>query len=79
MSQTFMDAKQVSCDFFNGMCDYQKVLRLTRNGYLPGKKLGKSYLYQARMVEDEGVKRYSIWRCRRTADVRRLFIWEEDL
>lgn len=45
MSQTFMDAKQVSCDFFNGMCDYQKVLRLTRNGYLPGKKLGKSYLY----------------------------------
>ena len=46
MVQEFLSAKQVSSDFFNGKCDYYKVLRLTRNGILPAKKFGKSYLYE---------------------------------
>ena len=63
MSQTFMDAKQVSCDFFNGMCDYQKVLRLTRDGYVPEKKLGKSYLYSREELEKEAETNFSkpVW------------------
>ena len=51
MSQTFMKARQWSCDFFHDMCAYQKVPRLTRNEYLPGKKLGKSYLYIRKELE----------------------------
>ena len=47
----FMTAKQVAIDFFEGECNYQKVLRLTRKGYLPAVKLGKSYLFRRAELE----------------------------
>ena len=42
----FITAKEVSEEFFNGTCNYQKVLRLTSKGVLPAVKLGKSYVYR---------------------------------
>ena len=42
MQQEFLNAKQVAEKFFNGECSYYKVLRLTREGMLPAKKIGKS-------------------------------------
>ncbi len=46
MEQEFLSAKQVADQFFNGECNYLKVLHLTREGILPAKKFGKSYLYK---------------------------------
>ena len=51
MDIVFMTAKQVAKDFFHGECSYQKVLRLTRSGYLPAVKLGKSYLFKRSELE----------------------------
>lgn len=51
MEYDFLTAKQVAIDFFNGECNYQKVLRLTRTGYLPAVKLGKSYLFRRSELE----------------------------
>lgn len=51
MDIVFMTAKQVAKDFFNDECNYQKVLRLTRKGYLPAVKLGKSYLFKRSELE----------------------------
>ena len=42
MEQEFLSSKQVAIDFFNGECNYHKVLRLTREGILPAKKFGKA-------------------------------------
>lgn len=42
----FLTAKEVAESFFHNDLNYQKVLRLTRNGILPAKKFGKSYLYE---------------------------------
>lgn len=47
----FMTAKDVAENFFNGECSYGKVLRLTRIGTLPAKKIGKSYLYRKEDLE----------------------------
>ena len=51
MSQEFLNAKLVAEKFFNGECSYYKVLRLTREGVLPAKKIGKSYLYKKKELE----------------------------
>lgn len=51
MEQEFLSAKQVANQFFNGECNYLKVLRLTREGILPAKKFGKSYLYKRAELE----------------------------
>lgn len=51
MSQEFLNAKLVAEKFFNGECSYYKVLRLTREGILPAKKVGKSYLYKKKELE----------------------------
>lgn len=48
----FLDTKDVADEFFNGVCSYQKVLRLTRAGILPGIKLGKSYVYRKENLEE---------------------------
>ena len=48
----FLDTKDVADEFFNGGCKYQKVLRLTRAGILPGIKLGKSYVYRKENLEE---------------------------
>jgi hypothetical protein len=47
----FMTAREVADDFFAGKWNYQKVLRLARQGKLPGKKVGKSYLFERRSLE----------------------------
>ena len=54
MEQEFLSAKQVADQFFNGECNYLKVLRLTREGILPAKKFGKSYLYKRSELENMG-------------------------
>ena len=51
MSEQFLTARQVSTEIFNGAWNYQKILRLTRNGILPAVKAGKSYLYQRGALE----------------------------
>lgn len=51
MNHTFMTAEEVSNKFFNGKYNYQKVLRMTRNGLLPAIKNGKSYLYCKESLE----------------------------
>ena len=51
MQQEFLNAKQVAEKFFNGECSYYKVLQLTREGILPAKKIGKSYLYKKEELE----------------------------
>lgn len=51
MNQEFLNAKHVADSFFNGECSYYKVLRLTREGMLPAKKVGKSYLYKKEELE----------------------------
>lgn len=52
MEEKFMTAKQVSTDFFNGNCNYQKVLRLTRQGKLPAMRMGNSYLFSKQALEN---------------------------
>lgn len=47
----FLTAKEVSEKFFCGKWNYQKVLRLAREGKLPGKKVGKSYLFEKNNLE----------------------------
>ena len=47
----FLTAKEVAEAFFHNDLNYQKVLRLTRNGILPAKKFGKSYLYEKSELE----------------------------
>ena len=51
MSEVFLNAKDVAAEFFNGECNYQKVLRLTRKGFLPAVKLGKCYLFKRSELE----------------------------
>ena len=64
MDMVFMTAKQVAKDFFKGECNYQKVLRLTRKGYLPAVKLGKSYLFKRSELERWATENFSkpAWR-----------------
>ena len=64
MDVVFMTAKQVAKDFFRGECSYQKVLRLTRKGYLPAVKLGKSYLFKRSELERWATENFSkpAWR-----------------
>ena len=64
MDIVFMTAKQVASDFFNGECNYQKVLRLTRKGQLPAVKLGKSYLFKRSELERWAAENFSkpAWR-----------------
>lgn len=59
MADIFMNAKQVSAEFFNGEINYQKVLRMTRTGKLPGAKFGKSYLYLRNELEKWAEKNFS--------------------
>ena len=49
--EDFLNARQVADKFFNGVCSYYKVLRLTRAGIIPSKKCGKSYLYKLSELE----------------------------
>lgn len=45
-AEEFLTAEQVSRDYFEGKISYKNVLKLTREGGLPGIKPGKHYLYQ---------------------------------
>ena len=64
MDMVFMTAKQVARDFFKDECNYQKVLRLTRKGFLPAVKLGKSYLFKRSELERWAIENFSkpAWR-----------------
>ena len=55
----FLNAKQVAAQYFNNECNYHKVLRLTRRGILPAKKVGKSYLYKRSELEKWAAKNFS--------------------
>ena len=57
--QEFLTARQVARDFFNGEFNYQKVLRLTRNGIIPGKKFGNSYLFKRTELEKWAANNFS--------------------
>lgn len=59
MVKEFLNAKQVAEIFFNNECSYHKVLRLTRNGIIPAKKIGKSYLYKLGELEKWATKNFS--------------------
>lgn len=59
MTKEFLNAKQVAESFFNNECSYYKVLRLTRNGIIPAKKIGKSYLYKLGELEKWATKNFS--------------------
>ena len=59
MSQEFLTAKQVAENFFNNECSYYKVLRLTRNGFIPAKRIGKSYLYKKSELEKWATANFS--------------------
>ena len=51
MQSEFLTAREVAEVFFNGGGSYHKVLRLTRQGVIPGMKLGKSYMYRREELE----------------------------
>jgi hypothetical protein len=51
----FYTAQEVVENFFKGRIKYQGVLRMTRMGKIPAKKIGKSYLY-SKVVLEEWVK-----------------------
>ncbi|MBQ6296738.1 MAG: helix-turn-helix domain-containing protein [Selenomonadaceae bacterium] len=59
MGQEFLNAKQVAVEFFNGECNYMKVLRLTRLGVIPAKKFGKSYLFKRSELENWAADNFS--------------------
>ena len=59
MGQEFLNAKQVAAEFFNGECNYMKVLRLTRQGVIPAKKFGKSYLFKRSELENWAADNFS--------------------
>ena len=41
----FLRAREVAENFFQGKISYIKVLKLTKEGILPGIKIGKNYFY----------------------------------
>jgi len=45
MDNTFLNAKEVADKFFQGKLNYQRVLKMTREGDLPAVKIGKAYVY----------------------------------
>lgn len=47
----FLTAEEVSRDYFDGKISYKNVLKLTREGGLPGIKTGKQYLYQRQALD----------------------------
>ena len=59
MKPEFLSERQVAENFFNGECNYLKVLRLTRKGILPAKKFGKSYLYKRSELEKWATNNFS--------------------
>lgn len=44
--EEYLTAEEVAQDYFCGKICYKTVLRMTREGGLPGVKMGKHYLYQ---------------------------------
>ena len=46
MALEFLTARQVSDEYFNCVCSYHKILKMAKEGTLPAKKLGKSYLFK---------------------------------
>lgn len=57
--EEFLTAREVSEKYFGNACNYNKVLRLTRNGVIPAKKLGKSYLYRKVNLEEWAAREFS--------------------
>lgn len=57
--EDFLTAKQVSEMYFGNACNYHKVLRLTRSGVIPAKKLGKSYLYRKANLDEWASREFS--------------------
>ena len=47
-----MTAIEVSEQFFKGKVSYQKVLRLTRDGKLPCKKYGRTYIFDEECLKE---------------------------
>lgn len=44
--EEYLTAEEVAQDYFCGKIGYKTVLRMTREGGLPGVRMGKHYLYQ---------------------------------
>lgn len=59
MAYEFMNTQQVAEEFFNGTCDYQKILRMVRAGTIPAVKIGKSYVYRREALENWADKNFS--------------------
>ena len=57
-SNVFFTARQVSEVFFQGKLNYQRVLKLTREGDLPAVKTGKSYIYLSNELQKWVEKRF---------------------
>ncbi len=68
--EDFLTAKQVSEMYFGNACNYHKVLRLTRNGVIPAKKLGKSYLYRKANLEEWASREFSAQKDKERAEER---------
>ena len=44
ISNRFLTATEVANEFFQGKLNYQRVLKMTREGDLPAVKIGKAYV-----------------------------------
>ena len=59
MKCEFLNTQQVADEFFNGVFDNQKVLRMVRKGILPAVKIGKGYVYRKEALEAWAEKNFS--------------------
>ena len=59
MSQEFLTAQQVAREYLNDVCSYHKILRLTREGEIPARKLGKSYIYRRSNLDEWATDQFS--------------------
>lgn len=48
----FLTAEEVSKDYFGGKISYKNVLKLTREGGLPGIRSGKHYIYHRKALDN---------------------------
>lgn len=48
----FLKAREVAEEFFDGKIGYIKVLKLTKEGVLPAKRIGKIYFYTLDALND---------------------------
>lgn len=55
----FLTAREVVEVFFEDKLKYSRVLKMTREGYLPAVKMGKSYVYSLKELEKWAEKNFS--------------------